>query len=119
MGYWHFEDLRNALAAKGWQILSEQLCEGMVAGSWEIQRSARKPPLFIDFTGGWDGPFYLTPRTLPQSYGCHLRGYPGTGLYFSKQHKWGDRRKWKEELRQFINLLDKIDNNAEEMAPGE
>ena len=115
MGYWHFEDLRNALASKGWQIIAEYSDSGvgMKSGSWEIRRSTRKPSLFIDFCGGWDLDG-LTRMDLAQSYGCDVRDHPGTGLYFSKQHKWEDRTKWKEELRQFMCLLDKIDSEAGE-----
>jgi hypothetical protein len=82
MGNWHLEDLRHALEGKGWQILAEHPGDDYkTSGSWEIRRSTRRPPLFIDFDGLDD----LNCLPMPQSYGCHLRGQQAMFLYFYKQ----------------------------------
>src|SRR5690349_4216608 len=117
MGYWHFDDLRNALEAKGWRIVAEHGAEAATPGSWEIQRSTLQTPLFIDFESGW-GPDGLTLITLPQSYGCHVRDHRELSLYFSKQHKWHDRKKWKEDLCEFMTSLDAMDVERRSEANG-
>ncbi len=103
MAIWHQESLRNALEARGWRIVAEHPGDGYgISGSWEIQRSTHKPPLFINFDGLDD----LHCLPMPRSYGCHVREQPVSGLYFRKQRS---RALWTAELRAFIAALDDID----------
>lgn len=105
MGNRHLDDLRNALEAKGWRIIAEHPGDDYrVSASWEIQRSTRRLPHFIDFEGLDD----LNCLPLPQSYGCTLRGDHGLGLCFYRQRS---RYRWKEELQAFIVGLDELEQS--------
>ena len=104
MAEWHLRDLRNAITRRGWTILAEHPGDdARVSGSWEVQRSTRTPPLFIDFDGFDD----LRCLPMDMSYACHVRG--GAGLYFSRP---GER--WRADLDAFVRSLDTI---AEQSSP--
>jgi hypothetical protein len=99
MSEWHLEELRAALIHRGWKILTVHTGDDYaISGSWEIQRSTRVPPLFINFYGFDDD------RCLPmeQAYACEVRG-GNPDLYF---HRPGD--KWRAKLRAFVLELDII-----------
>ena len=103
MSEWHLDDLRAALINRGWRILQVHPGDDYaVSGSWEIQRSTRVPPLWIDFEGLDD------LRTLPmdKSYGCHVRGGPSS-LYFRRP---GGR--WQTELEKFVTSLDAVTSTS-------
>jgi hypothetical protein len=107
VGIWHQNELRDALAQKGWTIVAEHPGDEVrVSGSWEIQRSTRKPSLLIDFDGLKDG---LCCLPMPQSYACRLRDHPEQSLCFWKKRS---RSRWSEDLRQFIAGLDRWDADA-------
>jgi hypothetical protein len=97
MSEWHLDELRAALTNRGWKVLAVHPGDDYaVSGSWEIERSTRYPPLFIDFNGLDDD------RCLPieQAYVCEVRGGK-PDLYF---HRPGD--KWRAKLKAFVLNLD-------------
>ena len=101
MAQWHLDGLRDALSKKGWDVVGELAGNDYdIFGSWQIQRSTRRPALHIDFEGLDD------MQTLPmtRAYACRLREHTKSSLHFSRQ------RTWKAGLRTFISELDKMDD---------
>ena len=104
MAQWHLDSLRDALSKKGWNVTGELAGNNYdISGSWQIQRSTKRPPLHIDFNGLDD------MQTLPmeRAFACRLREHGNLSLYFSKQ------RTWKAGLKTFISELDKIDHERD------
>jgi len=94
----HLNDLYAGLAAAGWTIVAQHPGDDYkISGSWEVQRSTRYPPVFIDFEGFDD----MICRPIEEAYGCHLRNEQKIGVYFGKM---GGR--WKDSLLRFISALD-------------
>ena len=107
MAEWHLREIRNALEAKGWRIVAEHPGdERRVFATWEIERSTKKPSVFIDFEGLDD----LITLPLEQSYGCNIRGHGSSGLYFSRKGEDGSRRRenWRNDLQQFLIELERV-----------
>jgi hypothetical protein len=107
MADWHLQEIRNALAARGWRIVMEHPGDDYrISASWEIERSTKKPSLFIDFEGLDD----LITLPLEQSYGCNVRGVDSPGLYFSRKGAGGSERQqnWTCNLQQFLDELDAL-----------
>ena len=99
MSEWHLDELRAALLNKGWKLVAVHGGDGhAVSGSWEIQRSTRHPPLWLDFNGRDD----LKCLPMSESYACEVRGL-GPQLYFRRP---GD--KWRTELEAFVCNLDAL-----------
>ena len=104
MAQWHLDSLRDALGKRGWDVIGEIAGNDYnISGSWQIQRSIKRPPLHIDFEGLDD------MQTLPmaRAYACRLRERSKLSLYFGKQ------RAWKSGLRTFISELDKVDDDRD------
>ena len=97
MSEWHLDALHTALTQRGWRLLTTDPGDDhSVSGSWQIQRSTRRPPLWIDFDGRDD----LRCLPMSESYACHVRG--GTPwLYFRRPGE-----KWRAELANFLRDLD-------------
>lgn len=107
MAEWHLRELRNALEAKGWRVLAEHPGdERGLSASWEIERSTKKPSVFIDFEGLDD----LITLPLEQSYACNIRGHRSSALYFSRKGSDGSRRRenWRDDLQQFLIDLETV-----------
>ena len=107
MAEWHLRELRNALEAKGWRILAEHPGdERGLSATWEIERSTKKPSVFIDFEGLDD----LITLPLEQSYACNIRGNRSSALYFSRKGSDGSRRRenWRDDLQQFLIDLETV-----------
>lgn len=101
MAQWHLDSLRDALRKKGWEIVRELPGNDHgLSGSWQIQRSTKRPSLHIDFEGLDD----LQTLPMTRAYACRLREHTKLTLYFSRQ------RTWQAGLRAFITELDEIDN---------
>ena len=106
MAEWHLREIRNALEARGWRIVAEHPGDDYrVSATWEIERSTKRPRVFIDFDGLDD----LAALPLEQSYGCDIRGHDSPGLYFGRKGKRGSirRQNWQTNLKQFLNELDR------------
>lgn len=105
MADWHLEELRDALARKGWSIIAE-LPGGnhFTSAVWEIQRSTVMPPIIIAFEGLDD----LKTLPLEQSYGCYVRGRESISLYFGKRGENDSTRKriWQNDLKRFVDDLE-------------
>lgn len=109
MAEWHLQDIRNALEARGWRIIAEHPGDDYrISVTWELERSTKKPLVFIDFHGLDD----LVTLTLEQSYGCCIRGHGSLSLYFGRKGERGSRRQqnWQSDLEHFINELDRVGN---------
>lgn len=107
MAEWHLEEIRNALEARGWRIVAEHPGDNYhVSATWEVERSTKKPSVFIDFEGLDD----LVTLPVEQSYGCCIRGHDSLSLYFGRKGEGGSRRRqnWQSELQQFISELDRV-----------
>ena len=107
MAEWHLNKLRAALERRGWHIVAELPGNDYdISAIWEIQRSAKRPSLFIEFDGLDD------METLPidQSYGCRTQGNKSLSLYFGKRGDNGSRKRevWQKKLQHFIEGLDEI-----------
>jgi len=104
MSEWHLDQLRNALERRGWRIIAEHPGNDYeISASWELARSKNQTTIFIDFEGLDD----MITLPIEKSYGCHLRGYGSSSLYFRKRGE-GDSKKrqlWQEELNEFIESL--------------
>ncbi len=108
MANWHLEELQNALTAKGWQVIAEWPGDDRcISGSWEIQRSTRRPTLVVDFDGLDD----MQCLPLAESYACTVRSHPDVSLYFRKRHS---RNHWLPNLQDFIGRIEEI---ARELDP--
>jgi hypothetical protein len=108
MADWHLQEIRNALEAKGWRIIAEHPGDDYrISATWEIERSTKKPPVFIDFEGLDD----LVTLPLEQSYDCRIRGHDSLGLYLGRKGEGGSRRRqnWQNDLKQFLNELKRVD----------
>jgi hypothetical protein len=112
MAEWHLKELRNELEKKGWWVITEHPSHHLYAsGSWEIQRNALFPPIFIDFEGFDD----LKNLPMNESYACHFRNQNASALYFSKRGEKSDsnRRKiWKSNLIDFVKQLDLLEKSV-------
>jgi hypothetical protein len=114
VGLWHQDELRNALIRKGWTVIAEHLeTNHGIAGTWEVQRSTQKPPLLINFNGQWAAD-YLHLLPMPSSYACEVRGHPRASLYFYKKRSL---TRWREDLRGFMEELDRIENDTALQGP--
>lgn len=94
----HLHELRKALEASHWVIVSEAPGNGYdIAGAWAIARPDGSSRLTIAFAGLDD------LRTLPieQSYGCHLEEAPEISLYLARIN-----RSWNTELSAFVRRLE-------------
>jgi hypothetical protein len=101
MAQWHLDELRDALNQKGWDVTAELSGNDYdISGSWQIQRSTRRSPLHIDFSGLDD----MLTLPVERAFGCHLRERINVSLYFSRQQTWDTA------LRTFISELDRIDH---------
>lgn len=108
MADWHLQEIRDALESRGWKLVAEHPGDDhRVSATWEIERSTKKPPVFIDFDGLDD----LKALPLDQSYGCSVRGNHSPRLYFGRKGESGSRRQqnWRRDLRQFLDELDSFD----------
>ena len=106
MADWHLDELRWALEGRGWRVVAEHPGDGVrVSATWEIERSSRRPALFIDFDGLDD--LHVLP--LSKSYGCRVRNAAGAGLYFRRRR---NRSRWKEELDAFVAALDVLEHGG-------
>ncbi len=48
----HLQALEEALLRKGWRIIAVHPGDGYrISATWEVQRSSKRPTLFIDFEG--------------------------------------------------------------------
>jgi len=109
MADWHLRELRNALEARGWRIVTEHPGDNYrFSATWEIERSTRNPPVFLDFEGLDD----MVTLPLEQSYACYIRGHDSLGLGFYRKGEGGSRRRqlWQSELEQFLKELDRADH---------
>ena len=85
------------MASAGWTIVAQHPGDDYkISGSWEVQRSTRYPPVFIDFEGFDD----MICLPMEEAYACHLRDEPKIGVYFGRM---GER--WKDSILQFISAL--------------
>lgn len=108
MAEWHLEELRDALEKKGWRIIAELPGDDYaISAVWEIQRSARRPSLFIEFNGKDD----MVTLPVERSYGCQLRGRESIQLYFGKRGDALSQRRhiWRQDMRRFVEGLDAED----------
>jgi hypothetical protein len=108
MAEWHLLEIRNALEARGWRIISQHPGDDyQISATWEIERSTKKAPVFIDFAGLDD----MVTLPLEQSYGCRIRAHNSLGLDFGRKGEGGSRRrqKWRGDLKQFMNELDRME----------
>jgi hypothetical protein len=99
----HLLALEAALSRRGWRIVAVRAGNDYdVSATWQIQRTASEPSLFIDFCGmGRDGDVCLP---LQDSYGCSLRGHASVDLYFRRVNR--SRELWEKELSDFVQALD-------------
>ena len=107
MAEWHLREIRNALEARGWRIVAQHPGDDYrVSATWEIERSTKESPVFLDFEGLDD----LITLPLEQSYSCRIRGHNSLGLDFGRKGAGGSRRrqKWQSDLQQFLNELDRV-----------
>lgn len=105
---WHLQEIRNALESRGWRFVAEHPGDDYrVSATWEIERSTKKPPVFIDFNGLDD----LNTLPLEQSYGCRVHGSDSVSLYFGRKGEGGSRRRqnWRRDLRRFLDELDSLE----------
>ena len=105
---WHLQEIRDALESRGWRFVAEHPGDDYrVSATWEIERSTKKPPVFIDFNGLDD----LNTLPLEQSYGCRVRGSDSTSLYFGRKGEGGSRRRqnWRRDLQRFLDELDSLE----------
>ncbi len=107
----HWQGLEAALGRRGWRIVAVHAGDGYaISASWEIQRSSRRPSLFIDFDGLDD----MTCLPLEQSYACHVRGSSprdgASSLYFRPPNK--SRALWEKDLAAFVANLDRLDGDV-------
>ncbi len=107
MSEWHLREIRNALEARGWKIITEHPGDDYrVSATWEIERSTMDPPVFIDFEGLDD----LITLPLEQSYSCRIRGHDSPGLYLGRKGEGGSRRRqnWQSDLKKYLSELDRM-----------
>jgi hypothetical protein len=111
----HLHALEEALARRGWRVVSVLPGDDYrISATWEVRRSTSRPSLFIDFDGmGPDGDCCLP---LEESYGCHARGRASPSLYFRRINK--SRSRWEQELAAFVVALDNVES-AERIAPAD
>ena len=100
----HLNELRAALAGRGWRVVAERLRgEDNVQGAatWEVRRGNAGPLVLIDFAGlggmGEDIP-------LEQSYACYVRGRRNVALYFRRINR--SRELWLHDLDAFVDSLE-------------
>lgn len=99
----HLRALEEALARKGWRVVAVYPGNDYdVAATWEIQRSAREPSLFVDFNGMEPDGGGCLP--LEESYGCTVRGRSSVDLYFRPVNK--SRELWEQDVARFVQALD-------------
>lgn len=106
MADWHLKEIKLELERSRWRIIAEHSGDGYrVSASWEIARGRDESGIFIDFDGLDD------METLPidQSYGCSIRDWRATELYFTRmgEGKSHRREQWKKELNQFVAQLNR------------
>ena len=107
MADWHLKEVKLEFEKNGWRIVAEHPGDGYrVSASWEIARGQDEVGIFIDFDGLDD------MKTLPidQSYGCSIRGWRASGLYFGRkgEGKSVKRERWQKDLKQFVSQLNRL-----------
>ena len=98
----HLNDLRNEIENNNWVVSSELIGNDYnISGIWVIERPDKNIKLHIEFEG-LDETGVLP---LNKSYGCKIQEYPELSVYFSRKN-----RSWPEELSEFINKLETLNN---------
>ena len=106
MAEWHLDELRGALARRGWRIAAELPGNDYdVSAAWLLERSG-SASLVIEFQGLDD----LLTLPLTDAYGCRARGHPGVSMYFGRKGQAGSTRQgsWAAELSGFVQRLDSL-----------
>ena len=88
MARWHLDELRAALARRGWRVARELAGNGRdISGVWELARVGSKR-VTVEFEGLDD----LEALPIACCYAARVRGRSGTGLYFGRRGVRGSRR---------------------------
>jgi hypothetical protein len=99
----HLEELRSALARRGWRVVAERLRgedDVLGAATWEICRPGNDHVSLIDFAGfGGMG----EDISLNQSHACNVRGRGDCHLYFRRINR--SRERWLADLAHFVACL--------------
>jgi hypothetical protein len=100
MANWHLDELENALAHRGWQIVARLPGDDYrVSATWQIERGNDARSVLIDFDGLDD----LKTLPIERSYACRQRGHRNS-LYFGRKSAH-----WTNELARFVIALESAD----------
>jgi hypothetical protein len=96
MSSFHIKGIEDQLYHHGWIVERLDGNDLDISEIWHISRHHNN--LFLIFDGMGD----LNVLPIEKSYGCHLKGNPSLGLYFTRNNK----KEWKKKLLEFIKNLD-------------
>ena len=107
MPQWHYDELQQFLARKGWRVVAEQEGDGYrTALIWQVQRSTRHGPFHLEFEA-MDELEALPPE---EAYAVSLRESPSKHAYFYRK---GNPMAWQEALSELALALDALESSSE------